>query len=967
MSALTSLLVRDGVVPVRKIEEALQRQVISGGDVETVLLEMDALPENVLAGYRAALLELPPVTREQVMGVRPDIISLVPAEVATTHRVIPLEVEGRTLHLAAHEPLTPEQEEQLGFLLGFDLLIHVACEMRIAAGLAHHYGAELAPRTIRLIDKVRRRDSGALPEVGKVARGKLSGHASDIPVKDAPVEGVKDTRYVRRRRSSSGMLLEPAPPESEPPDPKPSLPVRRSVPATEGSGYEVSGKDEAAAAQPLTLFSGRRRIRGPMTLARGERLLRQATDRDQIIEVFFEFARQLFDYTALFVVHDDVADGRVAYGTGATTEEMQALEVPLDRPSAFSEVRRTLASQVTRLDRTDVDRDIAVALHRRDAQPAMVMPIAIRRRVVLILYGDRDGETFDIGAVMELVRFGPRVVEAFEQLILRRKGAGYHRTETEEPELREERESLKEAARSVSRTAGSSRPSSPPAESGKWQPGRRSVPPFAPDDSVEDDSWGSVVRAPQPVHAVPVAPRVGLPHHAVVEPRSLPPDAPPSAVLGIPREAPPPPATSLDLGESDFDDDEDEPELTFDAEDDLIEEDDPSFGFDDEEPELLLEVDHEADDFEDEDEEPLPPSHDRVSYRPTVEVGSAGPPDAETSDGKPPRPDGTYRLTDASVEVVRAQSLRSPPRGLDADTRSVIVDMGDQVHSLVEELLRTSSASRQQELVQGLLSLGEVALPVLVQAFPGPLHWSREDGGPVPRASEISAVAGAVVAFGERAAPYVSALLSSAHPDVRFYAAAITSELVHPEVMAAVAERIHDEDEGVRQMALQLLPRFSAFRGFGEIQTVIRRTARLRGKDLSRRWQAVDAIAALGDVEILPRLIDLLNEDDDVLVQRLERALVVLTGADFGRSHRRWLAWWRRNERRHRVEWLIEGLTHADEHVRRIAGEEIKRLTQEYYGYHPGSPKRDRERVAKKYRQWWEDEGRRRFARQTGG
>ena len=43
----------------------MQRQVISGGDVETVLLEMNAVPENVLAGYRAAMFDLPAATREE--------------------------------------------------------------------------------------------------------------------------------------------------------------------------------------------------------------------------------------------------------------------------------------------------------------------------------------------------------------------------------------------------------------------------------------------------------------------------------------------------------------------------------------------------------------------------------------------------------------------------------------------------------------------------------------------------------------------------------------------------------------------------------------------------------------------------------------------------------------------------------------------------------------------------------------
>ena len=46
MSALTSLLVRDQVVSVREIEEAIQRQVISGGDIDTVLVRPSGVGES---------------------------------------------------------------------------------------------------------------------------------------------------------------------------------------------------------------------------------------------------------------------------------------------------------------------------------------------------------------------------------------------------------------------------------------------------------------------------------------------------------------------------------------------------------------------------------------------------------------------------------------------------------------------------------------------------------------------------------------------------------------------------------------------------------------------------------------------------------------------------------------------------------------------------------------------------------
>src|SRR5262245_38397339 len=139
MSALTSLLARDQAVPVRKIEEALQKQVVSGGEMSSVLLELDALPENTLAAYCAALYGLLPATRDEVMKVGRDVVRLVPKEIAEKHRIVPIAVDGRTLLVAMAHPLNSEMEEQLGFLLGYELVTRIVCDVRVSAGLLHHY------------------------------------------------------------------------------------------------------------------------------------------------------------------------------------------------------------------------------------------------------------------------------------------------------------------------------------------------------------------------------------------------------------------------------------------------------------------------------------------------------------------------------------------------------------------------------------------------------------------------------------------------------------------------------------------------------------------------------------------------------------------------------------------------------------------------------------------------------------
>src|SRR5207237_885714 len=64
-----------------------------------------------------------------------------------------------------------------------------------------------------------------------------------------------------------------------------------------------------------------KRRRGPLTLEVARLELEAVDQRDTIFDLVFEFARQYFDYTALFVVHGDVAEGRDASGDGASREK----------------------------------------------------------------------------------------------------------------------------------------------------------------------------------------------------------------------------------------------------------------------------------------------------------------------------------------------------------------------------------------------------------------------------------------------------------------------------------------------------------------------------------------------------------------------------------------------------------------------------------------------------------------------
>jgi hypothetical protein len=92
-------------------------------------------------------------------------------------------------------------------------------------------------------------------------------------------------------------------------------------------------------------------------------------------------------------------------------------------------------------------------------------------------------------------------------------------------------------------------------------------------------------------------------------------------------------------------------------------------------------------------------------------------------------------------------------------------------------------------------------------------------------------------------------------------------------------------------------------------------------------------------------------------------ALVRVACQDFGGDARPWLRWWEANRSKHRIEWLIDALTHDVSEIRRSSSEQLRALSREYFGYATDLPLRDLERAQRRYRDWWIMEGRMRFER----
>jgi hypothetical protein len=175
---------------------------------------------------------------------------------------------------------------------------------------------------------------------------------------------------------------------------------------------------------PQSVRAARRR-RGPVTFETGRHEAEEAADRDALLDLFFDFARQFFDYAAMFLVHGDIAEGRDAFGVGASREKVLGIGVPLDLPGLMAGARDTLAPAVTRPPADGLDAELLSDLQRaRDAEMAIV-PLVVRTRAVAILVGDCGEQGVDRASVQQVVAFAEVIGKAFERIIVRRKLDGF--------------------------------------------------------------------------------------------------------------------------------------------------------------------------------------------------------------------------------------------------------------------------------------------------------------------------------------------------------------------------------------------------------------------------------------------------------------------------------------------------------------------------------------------------------------
>lgn len=956
--SLSSLIVQREIATIRQVEEALARQVLYGGDLATNLLEVAGIEEWRIAVTFADSFSLPAAPPGEIVLPSQEVIALLPVDVATRRGMVPLSLASGRLIVAASEPLRNEDAEQLFATLGVRVEVRIALDLRVREALAKAYEVPVDRRVERLLKKLNAA-AQSQPQMPKTASQPVARPPSVPPFKLSPAYGVTAARSPlapQNRDETPGppdaepiALVVPAPPASRPRHPvtqhgfpaapptkpyvdSPPPPVVVPPPTTHPTAEYQETKPTFVKATSNAVRPARRH-RGPLTAETAKEELAEALDREALLDLFFEFARQFFDYSAMFIAHGDIAEGRDAFGDGAPRERVVGIGVPLDMPSMLQTAREKKEPVVIHPGSDGIDGVLLSDLRRAVGVEAVVLPLLVRDRAVAILYADAAGGV-DRDAVAQVAAFARSVGQGFEKLIVRKKLAGFSGGS------KETSNAGKLDLSSLPLTE-KKKPSSSPPDAHDSSLHSATALELSTDKRTRAEALGRALFTRDPTKATsPETPSARGHIPAVLEPSQPPPvhpprqrhiseRPPPPQIAAVRRTSGPPipreePENSGEIDANDIVQMEEEENAPAEVESEALD--------DDAAQALLAEI----------GEQPLAADGEEV----LVAVPDIVPPAPESS------------------EAVSIGPHRPPTRHSETALPSIIVDIAGEISALVERVI---SGIDDGQAEAELLRQGASAMPAIMARFPGPLRLSRgEIQEPLPRASETGPLLRLIARQRKVALAYV--LEEAMSPDVsrRFWATFLLTELPYGEGARVLVPRLFDPDPKVRLVARAAGRAMAVVAHdalLGEISRMVREPDEAKRPSRTARLGLLEALGDMREAKAVALLIGHTSDEDAEIATVARRSLIAITRQDFGNDTRRWLSWWGQNSARHRIEWLIDALTEETQGIRRAAGEELKGLTHETFGYYDDLPKRERERAQQRFRDWWASEGKARFVR----
>ncbi|KIG12461.1 Type IV fimbrial assembly, ATPase PilB [Enhygromyxa salina] len=134
------LLVRENLISTDQLREAQKDQRATGKRLAYSLTKLGILQETELTDFLSKQYGVPSITLDD-FEIDPDVISLVPREVASKHVLIPVQQAGNSLIVAMADPSNIYAVDDIKFMTGLHIEAVVSTDAAIEAAIEHYYSA----------------------------------------------------------------------------------------------------------------------------------------------------------------------------------------------------------------------------------------------------------------------------------------------------------------------------------------------------------------------------------------------------------------------------------------------------------------------------------------------------------------------------------------------------------------------------------------------------------------------------------------------------------------------------------------------------------------------------------------------------------------------------------------------------------------------------------------------------------
>lgn len=359
------MLVQAGIISGDQLGEALKCQVIYGGKIGTNLIELGFISEDTIAGFLSKKLGVPYANQESLSDIPPNIIKLIPSDLAEKYKVIPISLKKNRLTVAIEDPTDLSAIDEISFITNFSVSPVVTPEVDLMLSLERYYGIKRDARYVPVID------------------------------------------HGKPQKESS-----PKPPKPSKPIVKPTLPVAPLE--------KIVDIEEELEEAEILQEEARKDILEEFSIDDLSRTLAESGNRDVIADVISRYLGEEFSRMALFIVKGKNAVGWRAMKDGEALAGIEEMQISLEGPSVLKTVAEGNSFYLGPIPETEANKELISAMGGETPPSALLVPIVMMGKVVNILYV--DGGEKELGdTLLDIQKLANKASMAFEILILKNK------------------------------------------------------------------------------------------------------------------------------------------------------------------------------------------------------------------------------------------------------------------------------------------------------------------------------------------------------------------------------------------------------------------------------------------------------------------------------------------------------------------------------------------------------------------